>query len=660
MKKYYEVLQEENCDCGICCLSSIIKYYKGDIPLETLRINTNTSSEGCNAYDLVNYAKKIGFNVISKKIKYIENERFPLIAHLKLDNNLFHFVVVYEFKNNYVLVMDPSIGLKKIKLNKFNELFTGVILYFEPISTIVKYKKNKFISKKIIEFIKKNKTIFSIIFVISFIILLLSLINNISIKLLSNNLKNVYILFLIIFILNLLIYLKRSILLKININFNNNILIKFIKHIFNLPLNYLKLKQKGEIITRFNELNDLSKNILDYIIELIFNIILLLNLLLVIIIYTQKLSIILFIISLIYLIYNIIIYKKLINKIRYLVSIDESYNSNIIDYITKFTTIKHLNNYKYFIDNTKNILEEKNTVFKSINKKVYKVDFINKVIIDLTQLLVLYYIIKNNINITNGLLIYMLICYYINLLKQIIDYYPSFILYKSIINKNNDFLSINLDKKKDISINNYEIKINNLNYDINGKYIIKNLNYVIKENDKIFISGPSGIGKSTLLKILSNEIINYEGDILINNKLVSNYNLNNVVSYVSQDEELFNDTILNNLTLGKEMDKELLNNVIRICKLDTINIIKSVGLDSFIINNNFLSGGEKNRIILARGLIYSKKIIILDEVLKEVDYNLEVTILKDILEYFKDRTIIYVSHKNVSNLFDKVLTFRKE
>ena len=660
MKKYYEVLQEENCDCGICCLSSIIKYYKGDIPLETLRINTNTSSEGCNAYDLVNYAKKIGFNVISKKIKYIKNERFPLIAHLKLDNNLFHFVVVYEFKNNYVLVMDPSIGLKKIKLNKFNELFTGVVLHFEPISTIVKYKKNKFISKKIIEFIKKNKTIFLIIFIISFIILMLSLINNISIKLLSNNLKNVYILFSIIFILNLLIYLKRSILLKININFNNNILIKFIKHIFNLPLNYLKLKQKGEIITRFNELNDLSKNILDYIIELIFNIILLLNLLLVIIIYAQKISIILFIISLIYLIYNIIIYKKLINKIRYLVSIDESYNSNIIDYITKFTTIKHLNNYKYFIDNTKNILEEKNTVFKSINKKVYKVDFINKVIIDLTQLLVLYYIIKNNINITNGLLIYMLICYYINLLKQIIDYYPSFILYKSIINKNNDFLSINLDKKKDISINNYDIKINNLNYDINGKYIIKNLNYIIKENDKIFISGPSGIGKSTLLKILSNEIINYEGNILIDNKLVSNYNLNNVVSYVSQDEELFNDTILNNLTLGKEIDKELINNVIRICKLDTINIIKSVGLDSFIINNNSLSGGEKNRIILARGLIYSKKIIILDEVLKEVDYNLEVTILKDILEYFKDRTIIYVSHKNVSNLFDKVLTFRKE
>ena len=254
----------------------------------------------------------------------------------------------------------------------------------------------------------------------------------------------------------------------------------------------------------------------------------------------------------------------------------------------------------------------------------------------------------------------MLICYYINLLKQIIDYYPSFILYKSIINKNNDFLSINLDKKKDISINNYDIIINNLNYDINGKYIIKNLNYIIKENDKIFISGPSGIGKSTLLKILSNEIINYEGNILIDNKLVSNYNLNNVVSYVSQDEELFNDTILNNLTLGKEMNKELLNNVIRICKLDTINIIKSVGLDSFIINNNSLSGGEKNRIILARGLIYSKKIIILDEVLKEVDYNLEVSILKDILEYFKDRTIIYVSHKNVSNLFDKVLTFRKE
>ena len=141
---------------------------------------------------------------------------------------------------------------------------------------------------------------------------------------------------------------------------------------------------------------------------------------------------------------------------------------------------------------------------------------------------------------------------------------------------------------------------------------------------------------------------------------IRNIDISNIVSYTSQDEELFNDTIINNITLGKSIDTKYLNKIISICRLDKINIIKEVGLDSLVINSNSFSGGEKNRIILARSLINSKKIIILDEVLKEVDYELEYNIVKDLLEYFKDRTIIYVSHKNLSNLFSNVLTFRKE
>ena len=88
--------------------------------------------------------------------------------------------------------------------------------------------------------------------------------------------------------------------------------------------------------------------------------------------------------------------------------------------------------------------------------------------------------------------------------------------------------------------------------------------------------------------------------------------------------------------------------------------MRDVGLNSYIINNNSLSGGEKNRVILARILLNSKIIIILDEILKETDYDLEVDIVKSILNYYKDRIIIYVSHKDLEFLFSKVLTFRKE
>ena len=148
MKKYLEVIQEENSDCGICCLSSIIKYYKGYIPLEILRLNTNTNNDGTNAYELINYAKRIGFNSYGEKVNNLEKLKLPLIAHLKLNNNIFHFVVIYEINNKFLLIMDPSIGFKKYNVNDFNKLFTGVIINFIPNSIIPMYKENKFLNAR--------------------------------------------------------------------------------------------------------------------------------------------------------------------------------------------------------------------------------------------------------------------------------------------------------------------------------------------------------------------------------------------------------------------------------------------------------------------------------------------------------------------------------
>ena len=199
-----------------------------------------------------------------------------------------------------------------------------------------------------------------------------------------------------------------------------------------------------------------------------------------------------------------------------------------------------------------------------------------------------------------------------------------------------------------------------MNYSFNGNKILNNINVNIKNKDKIFINGPSGIGKSTLMKILNKEIINYSGNIYFDNKNIKEYNISNLITYTEQNESLFNDTILNNIVLDKKVNKIELDKIIKICRIDKINVVKDIGLESLIINNSSISGGEKNRIILARSLIHSNKILILDEVLKETDYKLEIEIIKDIIEYFKDKTIIYISHKNVKFLFNKVLTLGKE
>ena len=663
MHKKYEVIQEENSDCGIACLASIIKYYKGYIPLEILRYNTMTDNNGTNAYNLITYAKKIGFNSFGKKINSItdiNNIDLPVIAHIKLENNLFHFVVIYEINNSNIILMDPSVGFKKIELIEFNKLFTGVIICFKPINTIPILNGNKFLNKTINKYIRDNKYITIILIIINIFILLFTLVENYEIKLLNVSNKYFYILLIIIILNQLFIYIKNILVLNKSIDFNNKLISFFIKHIFNLPLKYLKLKQKGEITLRFSELNELSNNILNIIVNVILDLILVIIVINLLFIYFNPLSFFVILLTILYLVINIIIYKKLYNLIKYSINMEENYNSNIIDLITKFTTIKHLSNYNYIFNNINNNLNNKNVIQKSINKKIFKIDFINNTIINIFILILLYFLLNNNYSLSNSILIIIIINYYISTLKRIINYYPSMILIKNIIIKNNEFLSFQ-SKKKTLALTYFNnIKIKKLNYSINNNRIINNLTYTINSKDKIFINGPSGIGKSTLLKIINNEIDDYSGLVSINDTDIKKYDLSNMLSYTSQDEDLFNDTIINNLTMNKNIDEDLLNRVIKITRLKEISVIKECGLNSLVINSNSFSGGEKNRIILARSLIHSKSLIILDEVLKEVDYEMEKVIVSEMIEYFYDRTIIYVSHKDVSNLFDKVLTFRKE
>ena len=661
-KKNCEKIQEENSDCGITCLYSIIKYYGGYIPLETLRYETNTNEFGTNAYELIEYAKKIGFNSYAKRIELnkLEKKDLPLIIHLKLENNFYHFVVVYKITRDYFLLMNPSVGFKKITYKELNKLYTGVSIFFKPISNLPTLNKNDFIYKNIKSHLKFNLPKLLIIIGLSLFTLLSLILESFEIKILSYNKNYIYILFILISINQLFVYIKNKLILENSIIFNDKMINYFIKYIFILPLNYLKLKEKGEITTRFNELDNLTNNIMNIVIEIIFNTLLLLILIIIILNLNRYLFCLIMLFSTIYFIINKKIYKKLVNIIKCSINVEETYNSNILDIISNFSTIKHINIYDYFMNNINNNLKNKHNINKSINKKVILINIFNDLFINYLFLAIMYILLNNKTNYINGILLLTMINYYINILKKNIEFIPTIILYKNIILKNNDFLAVKSTQKKYCECNKYYLEIQNLNYSITNNIIINNLNYNIYENDKIFINGPSGVGKSTFLKILNNEIINYKGKVLLDDKSLLEYDLTNIVSYTSQDESIFNDTIYNNLMLGKSIDEDKLNNVINICRLNDINIIKECGLNIMLINGNLLSGGEKNRIILARSLLHSKKIIILDEVLKEVDYELEKLIIKDILKYYKDNIILYVSHKNVGSLFPKTLTFRKE
>ncbi|MCR4581022.1 MAG: hypothetical protein K5666_00730, partial [Bacilli bacterium] len=164
MNKRLIVKQEEISDCGVCCLLSIIRYYHGNISLEELRISSLTTREGVTALNLINCAIKYGFDAIGKRVDEIPIDKLPCIAHVRINDSLSHFIVIYSVNKNKVLLMDPSTGMKEITLDSFYKISTNVYILLKP-KGIIKYQLNpQFIKKEYINLLLTNKKmIFKII-----------------------------------------------------------------------------------------------------------------------------------------------------------------------------------------------------------------------------------------------------------------------------------------------------------------------------------------------------------------------------------------------------------------------------------------------------------------------------------------------------------------
>ena len=232
-----------------------------------------------------------------------------------------------------------------------------------------------------------------------------------------------------------------------------------------------------------------------------------------------------------------------------------------------------------------------------------------------------------------------------------------------------DILKFNeLNKKKtnkDTITFNKLIKLENINYNYHESSlsILKNFNLEIKKGQKILFHGTTGCGKSTLLNIISGLINPDSGKIIIDGINLRNNLLGwqQNISFVEQKTFLLKDNIKNNIIMfddKNEFNQEKFNNILKICFLEEIySQRQNEILDEDSIK---ISGGEKQRIVLARALYKDRDLLILDEATNAINTDLEKNILNNILSNFKDKTIICISHNlDNKNFFDKVINIDK-
>ena len=194
-----------------------------------------------------------------------------------------------------------------------------------------------------------------------------------------------------------------------------------------------------------------------------------------------------------------------------------------------------------------------------------------------------------------------------------------------------------------------KLSVKNLSFSYTDKKILEALNFTIKPKDKVLIVGPSGAGKTTLLNCLAQNLSSYEGEIIIDDhelKTIQTESFLKTCGYIRQQHFLFNDSIKNNVILASEFNKAKFDKVMQDVDLsDWIDTLSSK--EDHILEQDGLniSGGQRQRLSIARELYHDREVLFVDEPSASLDDQTAQHIYDTLLSL--DKTLICVSHRQI-------------
>ncbi len=658
-KRYPFIRQEGLKDCGASCCYMIIKYYGGYVSMNKLNEMLKTTKKGVTAFHITKTLNNLGFNCYGLKLDKLKPTKVPFIANLIIRNSYRHFVVVYKVTESFVLIADPASKIKKMSLTEFYKMWTGINIMMYPVRTIENLKY-KYDFKKVIKMFLSNKKSLIIIFLLSVIMTVSGIITSFFFQSLIENINNENSLKLVCYIFTIFFLFKifsnfyrNRILIKYTNEISSNLIKETFKQIIELPYLYYHSHTVGEVTSKINDLNVINSTMNKILLVLFIDLPLTVFSGIILFLINKILFMITLISVLFYIIIIIFTHKNINASIENTLRNKAEVNSYMTETIGGFETVKGLG----IEERITNKLNKKYNLF--LNESIHLDNLVNnqtllKNLVSNVSLFVIMIVgimmVKDGVISLPLFITYnILISLFLDPIRNIIDL--DFEI-KEAINMFKRVFGLYEIKQEKINENISFIELSNVSFSFDDvNYVLKNIDLKICKGEKVLISGESGSGKSTILKLLKGYFKTSKGNVLLNGKLINK--VNDSIVYLSQKEKLFTGTIDENIILKGSKD---LKQIKEICLTDEFIKRLDLGYYTLIEEDGFnLSGGQSQRIALARAL-QDFSVLIIDEGFSGLDVNLERKIIKNLFKVYKDKTIIIVSHRlNNLDLFDRFI-----
>lgn len=674
MKSRFKYKQLDVTDCGAACLASVLEFHGLKYPISKIRQLASTDMKGTNILGMIEAAEKLGFT--AKGVKGSFNSLFkvpkPCIAHIIVKEYLQHYVVIYKTTKKFIFIMDPEDGkFHRIKHEEFKKIWTGKLILLVPSDSFEMGNHKTSIRKRFWQLIRPHSFIMSQALTGAALYSILGLSTSIYVEKIIDyvlvdanyNLLNLLSVTMII-ILMLRIYLgitKSMFALKTGQKIDAVLILGYYKHLMKLPQRFFDTMRIGEIISRVNDAVKIRHFINDISLELIVSFFTVIFTFLLMFLYSWKLALLVALsIPFFFLIYWA--YDKFNKKYRRKVMESSAeLESQLVESINASSTIKSFGLEEYSNSNTEirfiNLLK---FTYKSGKANIFSINTSDFVATATT--IVLLWIGSTKVisqDITPGELMsfYALIGYLINPIKSLIQMNQS--TQDAVIAADRLFQIMDLEREEN-NLQKIELKrelvgdihFSNVSFRYGSRIdVFQDFNLTIKKGKMTAIVGESGSGKTTLISLLQNIYHIQKGVIEVdkyNIKHISNESLRKLVCVVPQKIDLFAGSILTNIAIGDTEPN--IQKVTDICEM--IGVKKFIdnlpnGLHTYIGENGAsLSGGEKQRIAIARALYKEPEILILDEATSSLDSPAEKQI-HQVIQLLKEqsKTIIVIAHR---------------